>query len=183
VLAALVPGARADDARAADGAGGAYEDAILGAGYHLQVMVSGAFANPSAYGADFAAAALLRPLAGRGWFIGPRLGGLVATGSTTTRADLNSGIETALWFANAIAPGLAAEVAIPSYDSSGGGSSPHFRFESLISARIQHYHHVGAWALRLGLNYDTFYRWGGTAGISLQFSGVPQIGVEEAPGS
>jgi len=129
--------------------------------------------QPSLYGGELGIALLTQPVGDLSFFVAPRMSLLGAWGDQTTRWDLNTGIEATLWAVNAIGVGAAADVAIPSYDRTGGGGTAHFRFQPLVGVRLSRLTEDGAWALRIGVPYDTRYSWGFQVGMALQFSGVP----------
>jgi hypothetical protein len=149
---------------------------LVGPAPYYQLLGSGVIVNPSCLGGELGGGLLFIPFEGRGLVAGPHVTGLLAGGSGTTRFDLNTGVEAALYFANAIAPGLAFDVVFPSLVSPDlAAGSLHFRGESFLSVRFARFQQQGAWAVRAGLIYDSFYRWGGTLGLSLQFNGVPSV--------
>lgn len=132
--------------------------------------------RPSALGGELGAALLFHPIPGHELLFGPRVGGLVAQGDSRTRFDLNSGVESTLWIVNAIGPGLALEAVAPSLIT-GEDSAVHFRFVPNLSVRVLRFQEAGAWALRVGVPYDTHYKWGLQLGLTLQLDEVPGIVV------
>ncbi len=140
--------------------------------------LSGALVSPSAKGAEAGLAILLKPIAEREFFVGPHLSSLAAAGSDQTRLDLNTGIEGTMWIANAVGSGLSFDVVAPS-TITGSESSVHYRIQPMLSVRFLRYSKEGAFALRVGVPYDTAYKWGFLAGISFQLNGVPEIGERD----
>ncbi len=148
---------------------------------NFQLCDSVALVHPSAVGDELGVMALISPIPA--FQVGPRLSLLAAMGANqgvpVTRLDLNPGVEGTLWFVNAIGLGLGADLVLPSYVSpvsAGPGSGTiRFRVEPFLSTRILHFQEEGAWALRLGAVYDSFFGLGALLGISLQFSGVPGV--------
>jgi hypothetical protein len=143
----------------------------------LQIMGSLVLVNPSAVGGEGGASLLFAPIEGHPFMLGPKVTFLAAQGNGQTRLDLNTGIEGTVWLVNAIGPGLAFDVVAPS-NISGQGSSIHFRMEPNLAVRLLHARDSGAWAVRVGLPYDSGYQWGLQLGVTLQLSGLPKIGED-----
>ena len=107
--------------------------------------------------------------------MGPKTSLLLAHGEGRTRFDLNTGVEGTLWLVNALGPGMVLDVVAPSAISDEG-SSVHFRWVPNLSVRLKRFQEEGAWAFRVGLPYDTHYKWGVQLGLTIQFGQVPVIG-------
>ncbi len=139
-----------------------------------QVTGSWLSLNPSVWGGELGISFLMPPIPTRGLWVGPHLGVLWAGGSDSTyRSDFELGGESILWIANAVGAGLRLDLLVPNSIFFSSISVPaRLRVEPHLSVRFLRFKEEGAWAMRLGLSYDTFYRWGISAGISLQWSGV-----------
>lgn len=126
-------------------------------------------------GGELAGSWLVAPISNRGIWIGPRFGVGIAGRDSGSRWDLQWGGEARIWFVNFLGVGLQAEVLAPSYSYSNGGFSlgqAHYRLTPNISTRIFRLGKEGAWAVQLGIPYDTVDHWGVRVGLSLQLAGV-----------
>jgi hypothetical protein len=151
--------------------------ALAAEGGGPDLMMGGYFVSgkPSAYGFETSVAALLQPSSDHEFMIGPKFSLFYAFAeNNVTRVDLNWGIASTVWLVNAIGPGVDLDIVAPS-TLSGAEWAVHYRIEPNIQARILHFGERGAWALRLGVPYDTYYKWGVQAGVTLQFNGLPQF--------
>lgn len=143
---------------------------------HLQALGTFVIANPNSHGADVSLAALFSPLKTSAFVVGPRVGWL-GLGGEAGRSDLNVGVDASLWFVNAIGAGMqvdwvaASTRTIPAPD----GEYARLRFQPYFSARILRFQEEGAWALRIAPVYDSYYKWGLQVGVTLQFSGIPNV--------
>lgn len=138
----------------------------------------GVAGKPSAYGGETFVTGQFRLLAERAIWIGPKAGALIAwADADRARFDLNWGISETTWFVNAIGSGLDLEVVVPS-TITGEESSVHFRIVPNLAVRAIRLGEEGALAVRLGVPYDTRYKWGIQAGVTFQFNGVPQVGPD-----
>ena len=134
--------------------------------------------KPSAAGGEASLAAMFQPMPEHELLLGPSVSALVASADDgLTRFDLIWGLEATLWLVNAIGPGLELDVVAPS-TITNQDAGVHFRVDPHVAIRLLRFGREGAWAIRLGAPYDTYYKWGFEAGITLQFSGVPRIGVD-----
>lgn len=132
--------------------------------------------KPSAYGGEAWVTGQFRLLPERAIWIGPKAGALLAWGEgSRTRFDLNWGISETTWFVNAVGSGLDLEVVAPSHIT-GEDSGVHYRIIPNLAVRAIRVGEEGALAIRLGVPYDTHYKWGIQAGVTLQLNGVPQVG-------
>jgi hypothetical protein len=143
----------------------------LGAGGYL---IGGG--TPTVYGGEAAVLAQFQPLAEHELYIGPKVGALLAWGSGgITRFDVNFGISETLWVVNAIGGGVDLDLVAPS-TITGGDTLVNFRFTPYAAVRLLHFGSEGAWGLRLGVPYDTHYKWAVQLGVTLQLNGLPLIG-------
>lgn len=153
---------------------------VRGEGHTWQVMSSIASVGPSSYGLDLGGAILLAPVETLPLWLGPRVVGMIAYGSTLSRAEVGLGGEGTFWLANAIGPGFAVDWIAPSWVLSGAEranvSAAHFRLEGMTSIRLKRAGEGGAWGARIGIHYDTRYQWGARIGMAIQLGGVPNIG-------
>lgn len=137
--------------------------------------VTGAYfvtGQPDAFGGELAFASLFQPFADHELLLGPSISALVAGGENgVTRFDLNWGFQEVLWIVNAVGTGLNFDVVAPS-TITGESASIHFRVTPSLSIRVLHVKETGALALRFGVPYDTHYKWGIQAGVTLQFNGI-----------
>lgn len=132
----------------------------------------GAVANMnSSLGLEAGGSLLVTPIDERGVWVGPKVTLTTISFENSYQTDLSGGIQGIIWLANAVGPGLEVSYVVPRAERSS-----HFRIEPSFSVRLSRFREEGAWALRLALPYDTLYRWGMAAGVSLQLSGVPNIG-------
>ncbi len=137
----------------------------------IQLVASVVRVKPNAWGGEAGMALLLQPLDGVPWYFGPKATALLARGDGRTRFDLNSGLETTFWFANAIGIGGSAEVVAPS-SISFENLSTHFRFSPQWTVRLARLGDDGAWAVRLAVPYDTHFGWGVSLGCVLQMGQI-----------
>ena len=132
--------------------------------------------QPGAYGGELEITPMFQPFADHELLIGPKVSGLLAWGDNgVTRADLNLGVAETLWVVNAVGGGVDLDVVAPS-TITGASTAVHFRFTPNVAIRLLHQGESGAWSVRLGVPYDTAYKWGIQAGITLQLNGIPEAG-------
>jgi hypothetical protein len=148
------------------------------AGIHPIAVGSAVLVNPSAsFGFEGGGALLYAPDGAHDFFLGPRMSFLYAP--SPGRFDWNVGIEGVLWFVNAVGVGVGADY-IPASSIGGvGGMSvdTHFRYGPYLGLRMSHYQDNGALGVRAQIFYDTHYQVGLGLGLTLEWSGVPQIGT------
>ncbi|MGK5084224.1 hypothetical protein WDW37_13090 [Bdellovibrionota bacterium FG-1] len=144
----------------------------------IQVTTSFVSVEPSSLGIETGLSLLFQPFVEHEWVVGPKASVLFATGQGKTRFDLNSGIDSIFWVANAFGPGLALDVVAPS-SISGEDGGARFRIEPNLAVRFKRFQDEGAWGLRLGVPYDSRFKWGVQVGLTLQLGGVPVIGGAE----
>jgi hypothetical protein len=136
-------------------------------------MVAG---KPDALGTEIALGMQLKPLAGRSLYVGPRVSGIYAAAEKgATRWDLNVGVGETLWLVNAIGSGVDLDAVVVS-QLTGQDIPVHFRVTPHLSVRTLAFGREGAWSIRLGVPYDTHYKWGVQAGLVLQLNGVYRSG-------
>jgi uncharacterized RDD family membrane protein YckC len=140
----------------------------------LDFQANGAFilGKPSAVGGEAGFSLLFHPLAEHELVVGPRANVLLAHAGPGPRFELLSGVEGTVWLVNAIGPGFAVDLAAPT-SLTGEDVPVHIRFSPLLSIRVARQGDDGAWSVRFGFPYDTHFRWGFQAGVTLQFNGVP----------
>jgi hypothetical protein len=118
-------------------------------------------------------AALFPLLKDHGVDVGPRAGVLRAFHGPDTRTDFSIGGTGLVWIANLAGPGFAADWIVTNQET-----TTHARLEPYVSLRAFHVLKEGALSLRVGVPYETPYRWGFRAGIALQLDGVPVAPIE-----
>jgi hypothetical protein len=112
-----------------------------------------------------------RAIPERSLYIGPKLGVLLEGDQTSSsRLSLQAGGEGVLWFVNAIGLGASME-AIGDFSR-----TTRFRLDPFVAVRLLRFQREGAWAVRVGVPYDTRYQWGVQVGVTLQPSGIPVFG-------
>ena len=157
----------------------AFMNAALADGIAGPDWVAGAFffgGRPGAFGGEAAISPMFQPSPDHELLVGPHLSVLYALGdNSVTRLDLNLGLAETLWVVNAVGSGVDLDVVAPS-TITGEDASVHFRITPHLAIRLLHFGEAGAWALRLGVPYDTHYKWGIQAGVTLQLNGMPRIG-------
>jgi hypothetical protein len=164
LLAALILAASSSPSAFAQGS-------EIGFGPYLQIQASYQSVMPDLKGAEAGFSLIMHPLSERAFFVAPRVGFLLAGGSTT-RWDLNSGLEVGVWLVNAFSLGVAFDVAQPAYDATNGGSL-HYRLDPFLGVRVLRLGREAAMGIRLGAPWDTRYQWAFHAGLTVQFAGVP----------
>ena len=117
--------------------------------------------------AEFQSAFLFSSNAAHSFLVGPRLGIYLVNDNLRNRVDLQLGGVCVLWFMNVVGLGLGVDVL-----THPESSWIHAQMNPFIETRLLHYKSTGAWALRLGVLYDSLYRWNGQVGVSLQFDGI-----------
>ena len=134
-------------------------------GPHPEVMLSGLFVNPgTSFAGELGGALHFAPLPDHSFFIGPRASFLYSP--SLARTDLNLGVETLLWVANIVGFGAGVDLKTDGY----------WRYEPIIALHSMHLGESGAIGGRFRFFYDTHYQIGFGLGLTLQWSGIPQIG-------
>lgn len=137
-----------------------------------QVM-SAAWSSSAASGFS-AEAALFRSfrlLEEREIWVGPRVG-VLWNSQGKSEFSFPIGLQSELWFVNALGIGLRTDVVIPFFMDQRPLS---FRISPLFLLRVLHLGETGALAVNLAIPYDTHQKWNVQLGLSLQLGGLPQV--------
>jgi hypothetical protein len=130
--------------------------------------------KPGAFGGEGSLAAQFKPTA-HALYVGPHLSVLAAAADDgKARFDLNLGVAQTAWFVNAIGSGLDIDAVVVSHYT-GEDSGVHLRVTPSLAFRAMPFGTEGAWSIRVGLPYDTHYKWGVQAGVTLQLNGVARL--------
>jgi hypothetical protein len=147
---------------------------------HGQLTASLTNSPVSTLGGQFEAAGLFRPFSSKpNMTFGPRAGVLWMGNTAPYPVDLQIGAEGTLWVMNKVGIGLGSDLMIPQGLNSledKTRQSTHYRFGPYLAIRLQPFRKEGAWAIRMGMPYDTRSQWGIQAGVSLQLNGVQRLG-------
>lgn len=149
---------------------------------HFQTSASFLTSSPGAKGVELGVQMLIEPISNRWWYIGPRFALAFFGTDRGGRWNANTGLESTLWMANWAGPGIGVDLVAPSREVETW-NNPHVRLESFLGIRLRRYGEEGALALRLGVQYDTRFRWGARIGVTLQFSGVHTPSLLPEPSS
>ena len=164
VGAPVALGADHPDARADEGIGPSW--------------TAGAFffaGKPGAFGGEASLAAQFRPIVAHALYTGPHVSVLTAAADDgKARFDFNVGVAQTLWFVNAIGSGLDLDAVVISR-LTGQDSGVHGRIIPHLAVRMMPFGEEGAWSARIGIPYDSHYKWGVQVGVTLQLNGVARL--------
>lgn len=131
--------------------------------------------KPGALGGEGLLAMQFKPTA-HALYIGPRMGALLAAADGgATRFDLSVGLAETIWIVNAIGSGIDLDAVFVTH-LTGQDIPVNFRITPNLSIRTLPFGSEGAWAIRIRVPYDTHYKWGLQAGVTVQINDVARLG-------
>lgn len=130
--------------------------------------------KPGAFGGEASLSAQFKPTS-LALYVGPHLSVVTAAADNgKVRFDLNLGVAETLWLVNAIGTGLDLDAVVVSH-LTGQNSGVHGRVTPHLAIRTMSFGGEGAWSVRVGIPYDTHYKWGVQVGVTLQLNGVARL--------
>ena len=150
----------------------------------VQVSASYLSMAPRLSGAEAATTFFFRGKREKSFFLGPKIGAYLVQGPSDQQSAFLWGLESVVWFVNAVGLGSSFEVMAPHWRAPASYNAQdsqliRLRINPYLAFRFARLNQNGAWAVRIGIPYDTVQKWGFQVGLSLQFSGVPRVGWDQ----